>query len=533
MPPTIPGVMNNANQSRYTYRDLRLLKQGSPNSPLRVITLVDYDAFYAQCESVRLGLSPEVPLAVQQWNAIIALNYAARGNGLSRGMSVDDVKAKCPEVVLQHVATRREGHPTWAYRSDVSKKMKTDKAALDPYRLEARRTMGLIRAILSTPPPLIERASIDELFIDLSSLVHQELVDRHPVLREPPSLHLDSHLPSPRLREELEWDSEHVWGSPQVQHQRLASDWDEIVFNIGSQIVTRLRKEILRQLQYTCSAGVAPNKSLAKLAAGLNKPNGQAVVLPGGVSSFLATCRFTKIRGLGRELGRQVVREFETDQVSELLSVNLPRLQSALGLDDGRWVYNIIRGIDKTEVVSRIHAESMLSAKTFVPKLSADRAKLWLRIFVADLLGRIQELEAEGYELRPTTIALNHYVDGRFGPGRSKQQVLPPGMPISEGSLMASAESLLGKFPKDNSLWPCQGLSLRLSGFQVRPVSSRSISSYFARSPADGEVISPEAEHRAGPGSYQCPHCDRSIPALQVLEHLDWHTALEVSRDNH
>ncbi|KAL4964288.1 DNA/RNA polymerase [Aspergillus stella-maris] len=524
--------MSYARESRYTYRHLRLLQQGSPRSPLRVIALVDYDAFYAQCESVRLGLPPTVPLAVQQWNAVIALNYAAREHGLSRGMSVDEVKEKCPDIVLQHVATWREGSPTWAYRSDVLKRMKTDKAALDPYRVEARRTMALVRACFPAPP-LIERASIDEIFIDLSSLVYQELVKRHPEVEKPPSVELDAHLPVPQLEGNLEWNDAHVQERPQVhlEVKDHATDWDEIASNIGSQIINNLRQEILRQLKYTCSAGIAPNKMLAKLAAGRNKPNGQTVVLPGAVSSFLSSSRVTKIRGLGRILGRHLVREFETDQVSSLLSVTLPRLQSVLGLEAGRWVYDVIRGIDRSEVVRRIHVQSMLSAKTFVPKLPAGRAMYWLRIFIADLLGRIHELEAEGYELRPTTLALTHHIDGRFGPGRSRQVVIPAGMPMSENSLMPAAQALLMKFAGDTSLWPCQGLSLRLSGFEVKPQRSRSISSYFAAPMVRGAVDSVQAVESSGSGSYTCPHCSRPVPAAGVLEHLDWHLAMQISED--
>jgi hypothetical protein len=51
------------------------------------------------------SLSHTAPLLVQHWDVIIALNSAAREHALSRGMSVNEVKAKCIEVVLQHVAT--------------------------------------------------------------------------------------------------------------------------------------------------------------------------------------------------------------------------------------------------------------------------------------------------------------------------------------------------------------------------------------------------------------------------------------------
>ena len=66
--------------SRFTYRDLRLLSKASVDSALRVITLIDFDCFYAQCESVRLGLPPEQPLGVQQFKHVIAMNGKSQGS---------------------------------------------------------------------------------------------------------------------------------------------------------------------------------------------------------------------------------------------------------------------------------------------------------------------------------------------------------------------------------------------------------------------------------------------------------------------
>lgn len=54
-------------KSRFTYKHLAQLALSSTTTPLRVIAHVDLDAFYAQCESVRLGLPEDQPLAVQQW----------------------------------------------------------------------------------------------------------------------------------------------------------------------------------------------------------------------------------------------------------------------------------------------------------------------------------------------------------------------------------------------------------------------------------------------------------------------------------
>ena len=56
-------------RSRFTFRHLAQLASCSTSSPLRVVAHVDLDAFYAQCEMVRLNVPEDQPLAVQQWYA--------------------------------------------------------------------------------------------------------------------------------------------------------------------------------------------------------------------------------------------------------------------------------------------------------------------------------------------------------------------------------------------------------------------------------------------------------------------------------
>jgi DNA polymerase eta len=132
-------------QSQFTYRQLQLLRQGSTATPLRVIAHIDLDAFYAQCEMVRLGTPKETPLAVRQWDSLIAINYPARSFGISRMMSASEAQKHCPEIVLQHVATFREGEGgKWAYREDAFKNISTDKVCLDPYRAESRKILKVM-----------------------------------------------------------------------------------------------------------------------------------------------------------------------------------------------------------------------------------------------------------------------------------------------------------------------------------------------------------------------------------------------------
>lgn len=56
-------------------------------------------------EHVRLGIPTSTPLAVQQWDGIIAVNYAARKFGVKRGDRADVTLKKCPQIKLVHVET--------------------------------------------------------------------------------------------------------------------------------------------------------------------------------------------------------------------------------------------------------------------------------------------------------------------------------------------------------------------------------------------------------------------------------------------
>lgn len=63
----LSGAKDNPTRSKFTYRQLAQLAVSSTTCPLRVIAHLDLDAFYAQCEMVRLNLPEDTPLAVQQW----------------------------------------------------------------------------------------------------------------------------------------------------------------------------------------------------------------------------------------------------------------------------------------------------------------------------------------------------------------------------------------------------------------------------------------------------------------------------------
>ena len=220
-------------KSKFTYKHLSLLSQSSTTCPLRCIALIDYDAFYAQCEMVRLGVAEDQPLAVQQWQGLIAINYPAREFGLTRFVTAHEAKIRCPPIVVQHVATWREGDDKWAYREDSFKHIHTDKVSLDPYRLESRKSLALIKDILPAPPlQRVEKASIDEVFLDLSAQIHGILLERYPELKTAPYDDPTENLPLPPSTA-LDWEADALIDLDENQTEDDDPDWDDVVMNIG------------------------------------------------------------------------------------------------------------------------------------------------------------------------------------------------------------------------------------------------------------------------------------------------------------
>ncbi|KAK4864371.1 hypothetical protein LT330_009898 [Penicillium expansum] len=584
--------------SRFTYRQLQGLRQGSTATPLRVIAHIDLDAFYAQCEMVRLGTPRDVPLAVRQWDSLIAINYAARPFGISRLINVAEARKLCPDLVLQHVATFREGEGgRWAYRDDSFRSISTDKVSLDPYRAQSRKILQTIKEALATWSPddlevetqnskeefsaVVEKASIDEVFIDMSPLIYKTLLQRYPELRMgTQDENRDSELPIPPTTA-LQWDTDCLVDLDQHETEEDDPDWDDVVMLIGSEIVRLVRNAVWEKLSYTCSAGLGRNKMIAKLGSACNKPNLQTVVRNRAVQHFLGGYKFTQIRMLGGKLGDQITGAFGTEKVSELLNVPLEQLRTKLADHTATWLYGIIRGEDRSEVNPRTQIKSMLSAKSFRPSInSLDQAEKWLRIFAADIYGRLVEDGVLENRRRPKVITM-HY---RTTQSRSRQIPIPGSSAIDENLLYDLANTLLRQVVADGQAWPCSNLSLSVSSFEDGVSNNKAIEGFLIRGDqakalshssrlreadsssseqastekrrkldGDGAKIkgffgnpshlkntaadepdsprdSIETDHElSGIPRFVCPRCSKSMYEYEKEEHDDWHFAKDLA----
>src|SRR6266700_5470252 len=117
----------------------------------------------------------------------------------------------------------------------------------------------------------------------------------------------------------------------------------------ATKVASAIRQQIREELNLTASAGVAPNKFLAKIASDWRKPNGLFVIQPAEVEDFLTPLPVGRIPGVGRVTEEKLAR-LDMRTVGELRTHPLEELQSLFGRY-GQRLYELARGIDENLVV--------------------------------------------------------------------------------------------------------------------------------------------------------------------------------------
>ncbi len=124
-----------------------------------------------------------------------------------------------------------------------------------------------------------------------------------------------------------------------------------------------LRCEIREETALTASAGVAPNKFLAKIASDWRKPDGLFVIRPHEVEAFLAPLPVGKLPGVGKTTG-EALTAIGVTTVGDLRALPLVELESRFG-KFGRRLHELSHGIDEHPVVSERPVKSISSETTF------------------------------------------------------------------------------------------------------------------------------------------------------------------------
>src|ERR1700722_11266681 len=117
----------------------------------------------------------------------------------------------------------------------------------------------------------------------------------------------------------------------------------------ATRVARTIREQIREEVQLTASAGVAPNKFLAKIASDWHKPNGLFVIQPEDIDTFLPPLSVGRIPGVGKVTEKRL-DELGIKTVGDLRNQELLTLESRFGRYGFR-LYELARGVDHSAVV--------------------------------------------------------------------------------------------------------------------------------------------------------------------------------------
>ena len=155
-------------------------------------------------------------------------------------------------------------------------------------------------------------------------------------------------------------------------------------------LAKHIRAEIYKEVGLTASAGIAPNKFLAKVASDWYKPNGQFVIIPEAVAEFVKKLAVKKIPGVGKITEKKLAAQ-GIKNCSQLQSIAKKDLIESFG-KFGDNLYDYCRGIDHRSVDVKRTRKSVSVEHTFLhdlKTLSACEEKL--SILNQELMGRLEK----------------------------------------------------------------------------------------------------------------------------------------------
>jgi DNA polymerase-4 len=244
---------------------------------------MDLDAFFASCEQQEQPEYQGHPVVVGaipgHRGVVAAASYEARRFGIHSAMPISEAFRRCPDAVF--------------LRPDMEK-----------YRRQSRQVFQ----VLETLAPVVEAASIDEAYLDVSGL-------------------------------------EKLLGTPA---------------SIGREI----KQRIFTGTGLTASVGIGPNRLIAKLGSEYHKPDGLTVVSPEQVLDFLAPMPVSNLRGLGRQT-QKIFNRLGIRTVEQLRAVPLPRLVQHLGKKAAESFHRQAHGIASDQVVPGQRRKSISKETTF------------------------------------------------------------------------------------------------------------------------------------------------------------------------
>ncbi len=150
-----------------------------------------------------------------------------------------------------------------------------------------------------------------------------------------------------------------------------------------------IRAQIRDELNLTASAGVAPNKFLAKLASDVRKPDGLFVIRPEEVDGFLLGLPVARIPGVGRVTDAQLAAQ-GIRTIGQLRERSAGELERRFG-KYGRRLHELARGIDERPVVPNLPTQQISAEDTFERDRTLDHMADKIRRLAAKVWEALQQ----------------------------------------------------------------------------------------------------------------------------------------------
>ncbi len=128
-------------------------------------------------------------------------------------------------------------------------------------------------------------------------------------------------------------------------------------------IAQEIRQKIFQSQKITASAGIAPNKMLAKIASDWNKPNGQYVITPNKISEFMINLPVKKLFGVGKVTGEKL-HHFNLKTCGDIQQRSLSELVTLMGRY-GNQLHPMAHGIDDRKIITQKKRKSLSVENTF------------------------------------------------------------------------------------------------------------------------------------------------------------------------
>ena len=145
----------------------------------------------------------------------------------------------------------------------------------------------------------------------------------------------------------------------------------------ATQVARTIRKQIREELNLTASAGVAPNKFLAKIASDWKKPDGLLVIQPEEIDAFLLPLPVGRLPGVGK-ITEEKLKKFQVQTVADLRALDLSTLERRFGRYGVR-LHELARGIDNHEVIPDRPTQSVSAEDTFEQDVTLDETEPMIR----------------------------------------------------------------------------------------------------------------------------------------------------------